>query len=106
MPICDVRQISKDYFLLKSQRVNLHQQTIDKDWQPLKKSVCDIIDGELKGVMTLEAQRLSLTCYFCGGTQLVQNFSEIGKEWKHDSSLECARRVNDVLNRQFTDDRE
>ena len=32
--ICDVRQIYEEYFLLKSKHVNIHHQTIDKDWQP------------------------------------------------------------------------
>ena len=54
MPICDVQIIPKEHFWIKSQRVNVQSQTIDKDWQALKKSVCDIIDGELRGRMTLE----------------------------------------------------
>ena len=105
LPVVCVRTISREYFLLKSQRINVHQQTIDPDWSSLKKRVSDIIDGELKKRVTLEAQRLGLTCYYRGGKQLVQNFSEIGKAWKHDDSLECARRVNGAINGQFAEDK-
>ena len=105
VPVVYVRTISREYFLLKNQRVNVHQQTIDPDWSSLKKRVCDIIDGELKKRITIEAQRLGLTCYYCGGNQLIQNFSEIGKAWKHDDSLECARRVNGAINGQFAEDK-
>ena len=105
VPVLCVRTISREYFLLKTQRVNVHQQSIDVDWSSLKKKVCDIIDGELKKRITLEAQRLGLTCYYRGGNHLVQNFSEIGKAWKHDESLECARRVNGAINAQFAEDK-
>ena len=105
VPVVCVRTISREYFLLKTQRVNVHLQTTDIGWSSLKKKVCDIIDGELKKRITLEAQRLGLTCYYRGGHHLVQNFSEIGKAWKHDNSLECARRVNGALNGQFVEDK-
>ena len=105
VPVVSVRTISREYFLLKSQRVNVHQQAIDPDWTSLKKRVSDIIDGELKKRITLEAQRLGLTCYYRGGNQLIQNFSEVGKAWKHDDSLKCARRVNGAINGQFAEDK-
>ena len=105
VPVVSVRTISREYFLLKSQRVNVHQQVIDPDWTSLKKRVSDIIDGELKKRITLEAQRLGLTCYYRGGNQLIQNFSEVGKAWKHDDSLKCARRVNGAINGQFAEDK-
>ena len=105
VPVVCVRTISREYFLLKTQRVNVHQQSIDADWSPLKKKVCDSIDGELKKRITLEAQRLGLTCFYRGGNHLVQNFSEVGKAWKHDESLECARRVNGAINGQFAEDK-
>ena len=105
VPVVSVRTISREHFLLKSQRVNVHQQAIDPDWTSLKKRVSDIIDGELKKRITLEAQRLGLTCYYRGGNQLIQNFSEVGKAWKHDDSLKCARRVNGAINGQFAEDK-
>ena len=37
LPVCSVRTIFKEYFLLKIQRVNIHIQTTDPDWLSLKK---------------------------------------------------------------------
>ena len=50
-----------------------------KERQGLKKEVRSLIAGELKASMTLEAQQVNLKIYHHGDTELVENFSEIGK---------------------------
>ena len=34
---------------------------------------------------------------------MVQNFSEVGKVWKHDNSVETATKINRVLHGQFAE---
>ena len=68
-----------------------------------KKNVGLLIDGELKEKMTVEAQLIGLKIFDDGGESLVQNFSEIGKVWKHDNSVKTATKINRVLHGQFAE---
>ena len=99
----DVKTIPKDYFLLKTQRVNTERRDNDDDWIRLRKETGDVIDGLLKGAMVVEAQRINICMYTTGGEQVVNNFSEIGKAWKYDGSTETASKVNRALNGQFAE---
>ena len=101
----DIKTIPKNYFLLKTQRINTELRDTDEDWVRLRKATGDAIDGLLKGAIVLEAQRINLCYYSTGGAQLVNNFSEIGKAWKYDGSTETAKKVNRALNGQFAEKR-
>ena len=97
------KKISKRYFLNVDQRINKEARDKNPEWQDLKKNVGLLIDGELKEKMTVEAQHIGLKIFHVGGESLVQNFSEIGKVWKHDNSVEIATKINRVLHGQFTE---
>jgi len=56
----DIKTIPKDYFLLKTQRINMEQRDNDEDWVRLRKETGDVIDGLLKGAMVVEAQRINI----------------------------------------------
>ena len=62
-----------------------------------------MIDGELKEMMTLKAQGIELNFFYLGGTELVENFSEIGKALKYNNSIETASKVDKVLHGQFVE---
>ena len=56
-----------------------------------------MIDEELRERMILEVQRVELRICHLGVTELVENFSEMGKAWKYDNSIEKAAKVNRML---------
>ena len=97
------KKISKRYFLNVDQRINKEARDKHPEWQDLKKNVGLLIDGELKEKMTVEAQLIGLKIFDDGGESLVQNFSEVGKVWKHDNSVETATKINRVLHGQFAE---
>ena len=44
----DIKVISKDYFVTKSQRINKAMMQVDSSWGALKMKVQSMIDSELK----------------------------------------------------------
>ena len=89
--------IPKDYFLLKLQRINTVMKKDDPDWEELKNKVQIQIDSELKDRMLKEAQKVGLRFGRDDRKFLVENFSEIGKSWKTDGSIENAQMINQVI---------
>ena len=55
------------------------------------------IDSELKDRMLKEAQKVGLRFGKDDRKFLVENFSEIGKSWKTDGSVENAQKINQVI---------
>ena len=92
----DVKLIAKDYFVTKGQRVNKVMKNLDSDWEDLKSKVQQTIDSALKEEMVVEAQRLGLTYSKKNQKVMVENFCEIDKSWKMDSSVENAKKLNQI----------
>ena len=78
----NVTVISKYYFLLKNQELNLTMKEEAENWSKLKKNVMNVIDSKLKGKMAVEVQMLNLMITKGGVLHLAGNFREIGKAWK------------------------
>ena len=94
---CEYKIIPKKYFILKSQRINAVMKRDDPDWEDLKNQVQIQIDSELKDRMLKEAQKVGLRFGKVDRKFLVENFSEIGKSWKTDGSIENAKMINQVI---------
>ena len=97
----DIKVISKDYFVTKSQRINKAMMQVDSSWGALKMKVQSMIDSELKDRMVIEAQKLKLKYGKQDQKFLVENFSEIGKSWKMDGSVENAQKINKIVHGTF-----
>ena len=94
---CEYKIIPKDYFIMKSQRINALMKRDDPHWETLKNKVQVHIDSELKDRMLKEAQNVGLHFGKVNRKFLVENFTEIGKSWKTDGSVENALKINQVL---------
>ena len=92
----NMKQILKDYFVTKGQRINHDMRKIDPEWTVLKARVQKMIDLELNEQMVIEAQRLNFQYGEKDTKLLVENFREIGKSWKTDGSIGNAKKINQV----------
>ena len=97
----EIKVIPKDYFVTKSQQVNKTMKQADSLWGVLKIKVQSLIDSELKDRMVIEAQKLKLKYGKQDQNFLVENFSEIGKSWKMDGSVENAQKINKIIHGTF-----
>lgn len=97
--------IPKDYFITKNQRVNKQMKEIDDEWEGLKYRVQSMIDSELKGRMLKEALAAGLTYGKEDKEFRVEKFTEIGKSWKLDGSVENAKKINRIVSGIFESSR-
>ena len=74
-----LKNITKDYFVTKRQRVNSNMKNSDPEWEDLRTRVNKMIDSALKKEMVVEAQRINLKYAEKDQMVMVQNFREIGK---------------------------
>ena len=61
------------------------------------------IDSFLHGKMLLKAQRIGLMITDNDRERLVSSFSEIGKAFSQDDSVDCAVKINKILTESFDD---
>ena len=62
------------------------------------------IDKYLHGKMLLYAQRVGLTIDDNDTNRLVSSFSDIGKAFEYDDSVECAVKINKILTESFDEE--
>ena len=100
----DWRWLEEEYFITKNQRRNDVAMNQNKEeWSALRKKVMLEIDSYLHGKMLLKAQRIGLMITDNDRERLVSSFSEIGKAFSQDDSVDCAVKINKILTESFDD---
>ena len=92
------RYIPKDFFYRADQRVNTeYKEKYKDDWLKMRDEIENEIDEDLKLRMVRRAQQVGL----CVNEKLVSSIKEIGQAFSTDDSIECATKINTVLNEDF-----
>jgi len=75
----NVKLITKDYFFLDNNRLNLKMQETLPNWSQLKYDVMDTIDSTIKNYMDKEALKPNLMVMMSGFEYKVMSFKDIEK---------------------------
>ena len=94
----NARFIPKDFFYKADQRVNLvYKEQYNNDWIALRDEIEKEIDEDVKLRMIRRAQQVGL----CIDKKIVSSIKEIGQAFQNDDSIECATKINTILNADF-----
>ena len=92
------RYIPKDFFYRADQRINTdYKNKYKKDWLAMRDEIEKEIDEDLKLRMVRRAQQVGLSL----NSNLVTSIKEIGQAFSNDDSIECATKINTILNEDF-----
>ena len=98
----DTRYIQKDYFIGKDQKRNDTVRNLDtKEWDALYEEVMRAVEADLVLTMVRKAQKVGLTMKRGEWLKLCSSLKEIGEYVKKDESIECATKINYVVNEGF-----
>ena len=96
--------ISKDYFVMENQLVNMEAKKRDGDiWLELRKAAIKAIDQDLKSMMILRSQEVGLKVVTPEGEKIVSCWSDIGKAWRNSDSIDTAKKLYEVVHATFDD---
>ena len=100
----DYTHIEKDYFVTCAQHVNKAMKERDGDiWKELRKGVQNSIDEDLKLMMILRSQEVGLKIKIENDEETVTCWTDIGKAWRNDDSIDTAKKLYEVVHATFDD---
>ena len=100
----DYTRIEKDYFVTCAQHVNKKMKERDGDiWKELRRGVQKSIDEDLKLMMILRSQEVGLKIKTENDIENVTCWTDIGKAWRNDDSIDTAKKLYEVVHATFDD---
>ena len=101
-----LRKISRDLFVAsKDQLINGEMRTSIPDWDVLRNKIKKTIFERLKLIFIINAQKELMTITHNNAKRVIVNYSEIGRSFKEDGSMDNCTRVYKVTKHPFLKDK-
>ena len=100
------KEIPRDYFVTRGQKINKkYALEGGEEYMILKSEILKEINDNLKTMMILKSQKIGLQVIDKKSeiSRIVQSYKDIGLAWKSDDSIECAAKINTIMNNTFTE---